>query len=488
MGLAILAGIAAALGHAPFGFWPLALLGFSGLIYLVTGTDRPARIAWAGGVGYFGLALHWIVEPFLVDVARHGWMAPFALVFLASGLALFWGAAGWLSKHVAGNRAVSFALTLGLAELARGYVLTGFPWALPAYIWTDTPVRLVASLIGPYGLTLVTLVLLAILVSDAHAPKGRLATMVSLGLFGALFLTSLALRGPVETTGQVVRLVQPNAPQDEKWDPDKAYGFVERQINFTAEAAERRPDLIVWPESAVPYRLDNASSILANITEAADGADVVLGINRRNRGKSYNAMIRLSDALLPAEMYDKVHLVPFGEYIPLGQLAQLVGLQSFAAKDGYGFSPGESVALMDTGVGRALPMICYETIFPQHVRRAEGRADYMLQITNDAWFGTFSGPFQHLQQAQFRAAEQGLPLIRAANTGISAVIGPDGRVIQSLGLGETGFLDVELPESWGPTLYTRTGDRLVTVILLVTLSALFLLNLRNTLAMQRRST
>ena len=483
--LAVLAGGLASLGHAPFNLWPVALLGFGGLTWLVATSPTPRRatlMGWLGGVGYFATALHWIVQPFLVDVARHGWMAPFALVFLAAGLALFWGAAGWLSARM-NQRVFGWALALSLAEMARGHVLTGFPWALPAYIWVETPALMGASLLGPYGLTLLTLLLVAL---PLAMPRKFTAGAGSLVLLAALMVWGWTEQSPSSGYAGTVRIVQPNAPQHQKWDPEKAPIFVERQLGFTAEP-KTDLDLIVWPESAIPYRLDRAGPVLTQISEAAEGVPVILGANRTEGGRFFNALVALGDNGTVEDVYDKVHLVPFGEYIPFGQLAQLVGMQSFAARDGFGFSPGDSVRLIETPLGRALPLICYEAIFPGQIHNASERPDYILQITNDAWFGTFSGPYQHLQQARFRAAEQGLPLVRSANTGVSAVIAPDGTIVSELPLGEAGFIDAPLPTPRPPTLYSQTGDMPYFVLLFVVLSALILNHWRNTIANRRRT-
>ncbi|QMU60055.1 MAG: apolipoprotein N-acyltransferase [Boseongicola sp.] len=480
MAVALLGGAFAALGHAPFGYWPVAVIGFFLIVWTVTNSDvgfRAARAAWYAGLGYFAVTLHWIVEPFLVDVARHGWMAPFALVLMAGGLALFWGAAGWLASRVGGQqRALAFAISLSAAEFLRGVVFTGFPWALPAYIWADTPALGLAAFFGPYGVTLIMLVLVALPLTFANK---RLGSGLAFSGLAAMALPSL-LVGPDTSILGNVRLVQPNAPQHEKWHPEKAHIFVERQIGFTAEP-KGNVDMIVWPETAIPYRLDRAAPVFAQISAAAQGVPVITGINRTENGRNHNALITLESDGQPGDVYDKVHLVPFGEYIPFGQLAQAIGLRSFAARDGYGFNPGAGVRLIDTPLGRALPLICYEAIFPAHGRGLE-RPDYLLQITNDAWFGKFSGPFQHLDQARFRAVEQGLPLIRVANTGVSGVIDAYGRVTTSLDLGETGFLDATVPVARAETIYARTGDIPVILILLASLGALIVAQRRNAIA------
>jgi apolipoprotein N-acyltransferase len=484
LSVAVFAGVLAGLGHVPFSILPLSLLGFSitCLCLLAASSPRAAAMSgWATGLGYFAVTLFWIVEPFLVDVARHGWMAPFALVFLAAGLALFWGAAFAGARVLApsgeGRQALAFVVALSLAELARAYVLTGFPWALPGYIWTETAQRGWATLAGSHGLTVLTLALSAAIALVLSAAPRPLAwrRIAGAALFAAVFLAAGPLLLPPPTPAgdgrPVIRLVQPNAPQREKWDPEKAVMFVERQIGFTSAPAFPQPDLVVWPETAIPYLLERAGPVLDAVAAAADGPPVVIGVQRRAAGLAYNSLAVIGPGGSIDAIYDKHHLVPFGEYIPLGQLAQLVGLRSFAARDGYGYSPGPGPQVLDLGpIGTALPLICYEAIFPQDVAAAPARPDFLLQITNDAWFGEFAGPFQHLAQARMRAVEQNLPMVRVANTGVSAMVDPGGRILAEIPLGEAGFVDAPLPEPGPPTLYSRTGDWAV-LALLIALSA-----------------
>jgi apolipoprotein N-acyltransferase len=475
--VALAAGAVTAMGQAPVSMEALGVLGlFAGLaLFLAARTWRSAFAAgWAFGTGYFGLALFWIVEPFLVDVARHGWMAPFALLFMAAGLALFWAAAFAAARAVGGPAA--WAGALALAELARGYVLTGFPWALLGYTWSDSGALQWAAWIGPHGLTLATLLLVALtwtVLARAPAPWLLAAPLP----FVALTLAGAAIAPPPQDLAgrPIVRLVQPNAPQDEKWDPDRVIEFYRRQLGYTAVPSDPPPDLIVWPESAIAWPLDIAEPVLAEIAAAANGIPVALGLNRREDGRWYNALVVVDAAGGVEQLYDKHHLVPFGEYIPLGHLTRALGLRSFAAQDGYGYSAGPGPRLLDLGrFGQALPLICYEAIFPQGIRAAPARPDLLLQITNDAWFGEISGPFQHLAQARVRAVEQGLPLVRAANTGVSAVIDPGGRILAQLPLGEAGFLDHPVPAPLPPTLYARAGDWPVLLLILATLSGAIL--------------
>ena len=468
-------GVIAACGLAPMGYWFATLLALVLVapFYLACETSCSAAVlGWAFATGYFANALSWIVEPFMVDVERHAWMAPFALIFMAGGLALCWAFAFGIAKRVGGSlvaQGVLLAIALSLTEFGRGYLLTGFPWAGIAQIWVNTSVAQLLSLVGPYGLGAVTL--LATLPLGAALfgnPSWRtLATPFALTtVFVVLALGYSATRPLVEQSDHVVRLIQPNAQQHQKWDQAYAPLFFSRQLEFTA--AEPRPDLIVWPETSVPAWLRNAQPYLTAIAEAAQGTPVFLGIQRAEGQRIYNSMIYLNSEGAQQGIYDKHHLAPFGEYVPFGDLMAHFGIYGLAATTGNGFSAGPGAILMEAGpLGSALPLICYEVVFTQDVLAAPGRADFLLQITNDAWFGTWSGPYQHLAQAQMRAIEQGLPMMRSANTGVSAMIDPLGRVTASLALGQAGYIDTELPGPQRATIYSRIGDIPVLAALLI---------------------
>lgn len=473
---AFLSGIAAALGHAPFGLWPVALVGLSWLICRICVAERRFLVAWAGGLGYFVVTLHWIVEPFLVDVARHGWMAPFALAFLAGGLALFWGAAGWLSARMAGPRALNIAIALAAAEVLRGHIFTGFPWALPGYIWVDTPVRIAAAITGSYGLTLLTLIAVALPYVWPQFWKGALAGTALLAVLALPGVVHLPLTEP-EPLGRV-RILQPDIAQSDKWNPDRVTDNFAMKLDLSR--GETPVDLVIWPETAVVYPLDTAEPALEAISAATGGTPFLTGINRREGGDWHNSLVVVGADRAVAEAYDKVHLVPFGEYIPfrIGFIRAMAGFSS------NGFTAGDAVRLIDTPLGRALPLICYEGIFPGHLFRAGERADYLLLITNDAWFGTFAGPQQHFDQARFRATEHGLPLVRVANRGTSTVI--DGRgnpdPAATLPPGAAGSVDAVVPAPAVPTLYARTGDWPVFGLLVLAIASALILSRRNRIA------
>lgn len=460
---ALALGAVMAAGQAPVGAWMIALPALSGLIWLVVRAAKtqpsPARaafaVALAGGTGHFGVALSWIVEPFLIDVARHGWMAPFAVVFLSVGLALFWGLAGAVASRTK-RPALGFAAALVGAEMLRGVVLTGFPWAQPGHIWIATPVDQLASILGANGLLLLTVVL-AVLPVVAGLRGLGMATALGLAVAGA---GQWRLASPTPPDRAVtLRLLQPNAAQSVKWDSDRAQQFMDLQLELT----RRTPvaDLTIWPETAVPYLMEGSPGVAIAIARASGGRPVAVGVQRVEGERFWNSLKVVEGAGAVTAVYDKHHLVPFGEYIPFGDLAEdWFGIRAFAAQAGGGYSAGAGPRVLDLGpaLGKVIPIICYEAVFPAALQGAPERADWILQITNDAWFGVWTGPFQHAAQARLRAVEQGLPLVRVANTGVTAIIDARGRVRDALPFGVAGALDGALPGALPATLYARWGE------------------------------
>ncbi|KIC51428.1 hypothetical protein RA29_03090 [Tateyamaria sp. ANG-S1] len=453
--LAVLAGASGALAHAPFDnaiAILIPLIAAFGLLSIARSTAAAGLLGVALGTGYFGATLTWILEPFQVDAATTGWMAPFALVLLSVGLGLFWGAALAFARW-AGARAWVLALALTGTEMLRAYVLTGFPWATPPQALVGGLAGQVLAWGGPHG-TMLLLMGAAALAWTMSRQWAKAALIVAL----AMLLDVIPLpMSDSPLTDKTVRLVQPNAPQHEKWDPARIPVFIDRQIEYTADGAV--PDLVVWPETALPYLLEHAQPAFDVIADAARGAPVVLGIQRSEAGRYFNSLVVLDATGQVAQTYDKHHLVPFGEYMPLPGLFRSLGIQSLADRVDGGYTAGPGPLLLDMGpLGSALPLICYEAVFAHGVGATSERPDFLMQLTNDAWFGMRSGPQQHLAQAQMRAIEQGLPLIRSANTGISAVIDPKGRITAALALNEAGYVDAQLPAPGAPTLYSQTGD------------------------------
>jgi apolipoprotein N-acyltransferase len=457
-------GAVAALGQAPVGFWWATLAALAGLIWLLDRVPNRREAFWVGllaGAGHFGLALSWIVEPFLIDIARHGWMAPFAVVLLSFGLGLFWAGAAVLAR-LTRVPALGFVAGFVALEWLRGVIFTGFPWAMVGHVWIGMPPDQLASVLGASGLTLITLFAAALPVwgrwRGAAAALVLLAAVTGFGHF--------RLAQPLPEPGSLtVRLVQPNAEQSLKWERALADRFLNRLLTLTAEDAPA--DLTIWPETAVPYMLEYAPEVAAMVVTASGGKPVAVGIQREEGGRFFNSLRLLEGDGTESARYDKAHLVPFGEYMPFGDLAyDWFGLQAFAAQAGNYYSAGARSQVLDLGkLGKVLPLICYEAIFPRDVNAAPERADWMLQITNDAWFGVWTGPYQHFAQARLRAVEQGLPLIRVANTGVTAVIDARGRVVDQLPFGTIGKLDSHIPGALPATPYSRWGDLPVFLLL-----------------------
>ncbi|WP_103761699.1 apolipoprotein N-acyltransferase [Roseovarius confluentis] len=464
-------GAAAALGQAPWGLWPLTIIALAvifGLWRETRGWLSATILGLVAGTGHFVIALSWIFEPFLVDAARHGWMAPFAVLGLSVFMASYWAAAFAAARSIAPRSGVALVGAFVIGEVLRGWFFTGFAWAQVGHVLIDTPLLYWASVGGALGLCALVM---GAAVALWHLGAGRrmagaagLAGIALLyGAGAAMTPTDAAAPGP---EAQTVRLVQPNAAQHEKWRPENLQMFYDRQRQFTAAPGEDgRPDLVVWPETAIPTFLHESDDLLGGIAASAQGAPVVLGLRRLDGQRFYNSLLRLDETGTVSQVYDKHHLVPFGEFMPLGDLMARFGIHGLAAEEGGGYSAGPGVELVDMGrLGTAVPLICYEGVFARNILSAPERPDMILMITNDAWFGKISGPYQHLAQGRLRSAEQGLPMVRVANTGVSAMVDGTGRILAHIPLGEAGWIDTPLPPPLPPTLYSRTGEAPVLVL------------------------
>lgn len=444
-------------GQAPFDFPWIVFLALPLLVVLLHRQDRISgfTIGWFAGFGYFLTTLHWIAEPFLVDIARHGWMAPFAVVLMTGGLALFW-ALGFALAKVLGRgwmQAIALPVALTGAEVARSFLLSGFPWALPAYIWIETPIAQALAFVGPFGLTYLTLQIAALPTALRRPLVGGVLTVALAA--GGWWIGQQRVPDGFEFSQTNIRLVQPNAAQHEKWDPEMVPVFWKRQLD--ASAAPGDVDVVIWPEVAVPFLFDEAQDLNAEVARRKPGASFIIGARHVDRAENrwFNSAAVLNGDGSVQAYYDKAHLVPFGEYLPFPDLWKRFGLYGLAAQAGqYSAGTGELIGAVDA-LPEFIAAICYEIIFPQNLRAANKNARWIVHITNDAWFGNFSGPYQHFAQTRARAIERGLPVARAANTGISAIIDPYGRVFASLDLGVDGHIDGPLPEPLDRTMYAR---------------------------------
>lgn len=464
--LAVLMGMVLALGQAPLSlpigvFTSVPILGYCA--YRTNTWKQAFAVGWWAGLGYFGLSLIWLVEPFFVEPEKHAILAPFALGLMSGGLALFWGGAFALSKRLYPSLTgyiIGLAVLWAAAEYLRSVMFTGFPWGLLSYTWIETPIAQWAALVGPFGLNFITVLSGLMLLSFPRKQYWGLLVTGGLIVFlwgGGVWRLSEKALEPDNSTH--VRLIQPNAPQHQKWDPEWMGVFFRRSLELTSAPSKKPLNLIVWPETSVPFGLQNNVSELQILSDAVGpNTHIIAGIRRFTDDRLYNSMVHLDPKGVLISVYDKHHLVPFGEYVPFSNYISDLGFRGLAANL-QGFSAGEGPEVIAAlGLPPYLPLICYEAIFSYAVKTDGKRPEFLLHITNDAWFGDYVGPFQHLAQVRSRAIEQGLPVARAANTGVSAIIDPYGRVVSSLPLNEKGYLDADLPAPLSPTLYARSGD------------------------------
>jgi apolipoprotein N-acyltransferase len=506
--LALLAGAAAALAHPPFGFLP-GLLGYGLLLAVIDRTEgeRPIRAAFwrgfLGGSSYFLIGCWWVAEAFFVDAAEQGWMAPFAVAALAAGMGLFWGAAGalyrWLRPTDSLLKVLVFTGALCLLEWLRGHILTGFPWNLPGETWrAGSAPSQAASLVGAYGLSWVTVAAMGALA--APFAFGRRSSTWSLFAGGAAIIAALygfglqrlAHTAPIRPDAAWVRVVQANVRQEAKYDVDKFQSIVSRYLTLTASPALKghTPQIVIWPEGALPvpandlFRPSVWTSAAIN-NSLKPGQILLIGAYRQDEHATkivyYNSLFALrrdGNDLTPLAMYDKYRLVPFGEYLPLESVLAPLGVKKMVHV-GDGFSPGPRPAPMQApGMPRVQPLICYESLFPGFVREGArlggGRADWIVNVSNDAWFGQTSGPWQSLNLSSYRAIEEGLPMVRATPTGVSAVVDAYGRPEpgELLPLGAMGVIDAPLPPPLPETPFARFGETAFWILMGLSLAAL----------------
>ena len=509
--IALFAGALSTLAMAPFNAWPVLFLTFPVVVWLIDGAGAGRRggvpaAAWAGwwfGLGYFVVGLYWIGEAFLVDADTFAWLMPFAVLGLPAYLALF-TALGFALARLLWTRDAAriLALAIGLTtgEWLRARVLTGFPWNNFGYALTE-PLALAqsASLIGLWGLTFLTVAIFAspaVLIDGTSrgrkpwiAPVVALVVLVAMAVFGIARLS----HEPTRMMSKVrLRIMQPNLQQDVKFNYSAKAEVMQKYLTLSDRSSGpqstgvRDATVLIWPESAFPFFLTREADAMAQIAALLPKGTVLITGSVRAPDlppgtritRAYNSIYIIDHDGNVLSVYDKLHLVPFGEYLPFQGWMEMLGLQQLTKVQG-GFIPGTVRRSMEIpGAPRALPLICYEAIFPDTVANRDDRPGWIVNLTNDGWFGISTGPYQHLQQARLRAIEQGLPVVRAANTGISAVIDPLGRIVARLDLGIEGVLDSALPSANPPTIYARAGD--IPAAVMVAFALIFVILRRST--------
>ena len=490
--LAAISGLLIAFAQPPFGFLP-GLLGYGLLLYALEYHlgNWPKRTAffmgWLAGFCYFLVSCFWVAEAFLVDAETYGWMAIPAATLLPAGIGLFWGGFAVLYLKLVPKgwiRFVFFAALFSIFEMTRGMVLSGFPWNPAGSTWkAGSAMSQMAAYVGVYGLGFVTVLAFS---SVGVIRRGKGAAGYAPAIFGALALLGCFGVGQtrlmtthISDTGYAIRYVQPAISQAAKWDNANFSHLFFSYIGLSKappKPGHRAPDLIIWPEGALPIMweqlMDPQTGTVEDMADLlTDGQSLLIGTSREDgetpAGKpiyrnSMLALHRQNGRTRIIGSYNKFKLVPFGEFTPYQDILNPLGMSALTHFDDS-FTPGERTRPHSfPGIPRVLPLICYEGIFPALDMTSYGPNDIMrpkwiINISNDAWFGPTTGPVQHLNLASFRAIEEGLPMVRSTPTGISGVIDPLGRVVPgtAIGLGVAGYMDVTLPAEANVTAFAQ---------------------------------
>ena len=473
-------GALAACSLPPIDLTPVLLISFPGLVWLADGSAGMLGafgLGWSFGFGFFVAGLYWIAAALFVDIAQFWWLVPLAVTGIPAGLAIFTGAA-LLVAHLlrrllrlgGTGRVLALVLCWAGAEWLRGHILTGFPWNLIGYAWSGAfpgglAMLQLTALVGIYGLSLVTALAAALPARLGDFSGNRwapvLAAVILIAAPAAWGSYRLAEGHPADVPGVSLRLVQPSIPEASKNDPTQVLVNFRRLFALSTAPGAEHASAVLWPEAAAPPFLRRDGGARKALAEAAPvNGYVITGTIRTDPAPLppthvWNSLVALNhDGTIEAS-YDKFHLVPFGEYVPLRSVLPMQkitpGMIDFSA------GPGPRTLHLP-GLPPFSPLICYEAIFPGAVADPADRPAWLLNITNDAWYGVTSGPFQHVAIARTRAVEEGLPLARVANNGVSAMFDPYGRVLARLDLNAIGVLDEGLPEALPATPYTRYGD------------------------------
>ena len=508
--IAFAAGALSALAMAPFDTWPVLFLTLPTLVWLIDGAGvgrsggvtTAAATGWWFGFGYFLAGLYWIGFAFLVDAPTFGWLLPIAVIGLPAVLAVYTACGVALARMLwtrGALRIPALGVALTASEWLRGHLLTGFPWNAFGYALT-APLALAqaASLVGIWGLTFIAVVVFAApaTLGDDRAETRRpwlplalgVAVLGTLGGFGAWRLARTPTR---LVDGVHLRIMQPNLQQDVRFNYAAKQEVMKRYVALSSRASGPQSHglsdvtQLIWPESPFPFFLTREADALAQIadllpqrTVLITGAMRLADPDNPAASRVYNSIYVIDHTGSIAAVYDKVHLVPFGEYLPFEHILERLGLQELTEQRG-GFLAGDRHRLIGVpDAPLALPLICYEIIFPDEITPPGKRPGWIVNVTNDGWFGISTGPYQHFQQARVSAIEVGLPLARAANTGISAVVDPVGRIVNSLPLGQEGVLDAPLPQAIGAPVYARVRDAPAAIMVVIAFVAVVRRRLR----------
>jgi apolipoprotein N-acyltransferase len=498
-GLAFLAGAIAVLALPPFDFIAAALVSFVLLFLLLEGAiPKPhagffgrlwpaMKVGWWFGFGYFVAGLWWLGNALLAESEAFAWAIPLAVLVLPAVLALFYASAAGLARIIWSEGIGSVAALgfgFGIAEWLRTFLFTGFPWNPVGHLAMPMPLLMQsASLVGVEGMNILAVVffsLPALVLLGKHRRTAALIFILLAALHAGFGYYRLNVIEQPAATAVTARLVQPSVSQSEKWDDaarDKIFAKLIELSSLPGEAGAARASIIVWPETAIPFLLSDkpdAYTVIGNMLQT--GQQLLTGAVRQEGKREsgdevryYNSLLLIGEDGLLVAASDKEHLVPFGEYLPAVDLLESLGLTQIVTTPG-GFSSGgprKNISL--SGTLKINPLICYEVIFPRGITASDGRADVLVNVTNDAWYGSTPGPYQHLRSAQLRSVEQGLPLLRVANNGVSAAIDARGRIIDALELNAVATIDISIPAALQPTPYVQHSRLIIPLALLACL-------------------
>ncbi len=500
--IAFVSGAASALAMPPFDFSPILFVTMPILVWLIDGTTEPvdagffkrllpaAKIGWLFGFGYFLAGLWWLGMAFLVDGDEFIWMLPFAVIALPAGLALFWGLGAAISRIFWADgwrRIIALAAGIALVEWMRGTMFTGFPWNIIGIAAMPNPTMMQsASVLGLYGVTPLAMLVFAspgIFAASSSVRPRRIGALFSVAIllttshvgFGFWRLSN-ATNSTVD--GVAIRIVQPGISQNEKWQEGKEMEIFNRYIDLSAQTKNGKSisDIthLIWPESAFPFLLTRNRAAIASIAALLPASTTLITGAMRSEppvpgqisGYTFNSLYVINGEGEIVAAQDKVHLVPFGEYLPFQSQMEALGIRQLTRLRG-GFTAGHQRRHIKLyNAPPILPLICYEIIFPGQVRGEGERPGWIVNLTNDAWYGDTPGPYQHLRQSLIRSVEEGLPLVRSANTGISVISDSFGRILSVLPLGQVGVVDGPLPTALEGTQFSRFGKFSFLLILL----------------------
>lgn len=505
------AGVIAGTSVPPLFMLPALFVAFPIWIWALDGAETAAgwgrlfgpafRIGFGFALGYFIVAFHWLGAAFFIDGGIMLAVMPFAILVLAATMALFWGLASAAAHLVwSGSplRILALATSLSLAEFARGHVLTGFPFDLVGYALTaNTLMMQAASFVGVYGLTFIA-VLIAMTPALIWPAEDHPLTARLTPFFAALLLIAAQVgygqyrlqSTPIDTTENVhLRLIQPNIDQAQKWQAESREFTVDRLIALSETQLDPTDNglddvsILIWPEAALPFFLSEYPEALARFARMLPSGTLLLtGAPRRDTlaEADYNAVLALNSEGEVIAAYDKQHLVPVGEFLPFKDLLAKIGLRQFVPGL-TGWSHGTTPRLMQPdGSPPFIALVCYEAIFSGALAPQLDQADYILNVTNDGWFAGSIGPRQHFHHARLRAVETGLPMVRVANTGITALIDPLGQVLGQVAPDEMGVLDGDLPAKLVPPPFVRFGHLPFWIALVISAALVFAQRWRST--------